>query len=128
MWSVAPNLTDKEQYEIGKEIAQFLNELHLITDDCYDIGHYIPTIPRWRKTWKEGHCEYAEILKNGLLKKYLGLESRKVISKAFEYIYANIDLSTVFWTVLHFPMKIYNLFKSADENCIAPVKICQGSR
>ena len=66
LWSVAPNLTNKEQYNIGKEIAQFLSELHLITDEYYDIGHYIPTIPRWGKTWKEGHLEYAEILKNGL--------------------------------------------------------------
>ena len=57
LWSVAPSLTDKEQYDIGKQIAQFLNELHLITDEYYDIGHYIPTIPRWEKTWKEGHSE-----------------------------------------------------------------------
>ncbi|MDR2599157.1 MAG: phosphotransferase [Oscillospiraceae bacterium] len=91
LWSVAPNLTDNEQYDIGKEIAHFLNELHLITDEYYDIGHYIPTIPRWKKTWKEGHFEYAEILRNSISKMELGLNSQKTLSKAFEYIYTNID-------------------------------------
>jgi aminoglycoside phosphotransferase (APT) family kinase protein len=91
LWSIAPELTDKEQYDIGKEIAQFLNELHRITDEYYDIGHYIPTIPRWEKTWKEGHLEYAKILKNGLLNTDLGVNSQKTISKAFEYIHANIN-------------------------------------
>jgi aminoglycoside phosphotransferase (APT) family kinase protein len=91
LWNVASNLTDKEQHDIGKEIAQFLNELHLITDKYYDIGHYIPTIPRWKKTWKEGHLEYTDILKNGLLKTDLGFKSQKAISNAFEYIYASIN-------------------------------------
>lgn len=91
LWSVAPSLTNTEQYDIGKEIAQFLTELHLITDEYYDIGHYIPTIPRWGKTWKEGHFEYAAILKNGISQKDLNSDSQKTISKAFDYIYANIN-------------------------------------
>ena len=91
LWSVASNLTGKEQYGIGKEIAQFLNELHSITDDFYDVGHYIPAVPRWGKSWKSGHLEYAVVLKNGLSKINLKINNRKTISKTFDYIYANID-------------------------------------
>ncbi|MDR2547483.1 MAG: aminoglycoside phosphotransferase family protein [Lachnospiraceae bacterium] len=90
LWHVAPMLTDKEQEDMGKEIAQFLNELHLLTDEYYDIGHYIPTIPRWKKSWKEGHLEYALILKNDLQKIDLTANGREAISKAFDYIYTNI--------------------------------------
>jgi len=90
LWNAAPSLTDKEQYNIGKEIAQFLNKLHSIADDFYDIGHYIPTIPKWEKTWKEGHCEYTAVLKNGLSKIDLKAGSQKMISKAFDFIYENI--------------------------------------
>lgn len=90
LWSVAQNLSDKEKYNIGKEISQFLNELHSISDVYYDIGFYIPTIPQYGKTWKEGHIEYAAILQNGLSNLNLELSSQQAISKAFEYIYSNI--------------------------------------
>ena len=49
LWSAAQNLTHDGQYSVGKEIAQFLDELHSISDDRYDIGHYISTIPQIEK-------------------------------------------------------------------------------
>ena len=91
LWSAAPRLTKKEQYIIGMEIALFLNELHSIAGDFYDIGHYIPTIPQWKKTWREGHIEYAAILENGLSKIGLEAKNQKTISKAFDFIRANMD-------------------------------------
>jgi len=91
LWSVIQNFTDEEKYNIGKEIAQFLDELHSITDVYYDIGHYIPTIPRYKKSWKDGHLEYVSILRNGLSAMDLEINSQKTVSKAFDYIYANIE-------------------------------------
>jgi len=91
LWSVVNSLTDKEKYEIGKEIAQFLNYLHSLTNDYYDIGHYIPTIPRYSKSWKEGHLEYIKILQNGLSEINIETDSQKIIANSFEYIYTNID-------------------------------------
>lgn len=91
LWSVVHSLSEKEKYNIGKEIAHFLNELHSITNDYYDIGHYIPTVPQYGKSWKEGHVEYSAILQNGISKLDLKLNSQQVISKAFDYIYSNID-------------------------------------
>lgn len=91
LWSAAQNLTDKEQYNIGKEIAQFLNELHSITGDSYDIGHYIPTIPGCSKSWKEGHIDYTAVLKDGISRMDIEADNEKLISEAFDYIYTNID-------------------------------------
>ena len=91
LWSVIQNFTDEEKYNIGKEIAQFLDELHSITDVYYDIGHYIPTILRYKKSWKDGHLEYVSILRNGLSAMDLEINSQKTVSKAFDYIYANIE-------------------------------------
>jgi len=91
LWSVAQSLTNKEQYDIGKDIAQFLNELHLISDDCYDIGHYIPTIPRYKKSWKDGHLEYVKLIKSGLSEIDFETHSKEIFSEAFDYIYANIS-------------------------------------
>jgi len=62
----------------------------IFSDDYYDIGHYIPTIPRWGKTWKEGHLEYVGVLRNGLNNKITDSADKKTISTAFDYIYANI--------------------------------------
>ena len=90
LWSAAQSLTNKEKYNIGKEIAQFLNELHSLTGDCYDIGHYIPTIPCYKKSWEEGHLEYAAVLQDGISKLDLKPSSKKAIANAFEYIHSNI--------------------------------------
>ena len=91
LWSVIQNLTDEQKNNVGKEIAQFLSELHLITGVSYDIGHYIATIPRCTKSWKDGHLEYIELLRGGLSEIDIKLESKKIVSKAFDYIYKNIN-------------------------------------
>ena len=86
------NLSNEEKDNIGKEIARFLGELHSITDMFYDMGHYIPTIPRYNGSWIDGHIEYAKLLENGLSGISLESNSKKMISSAFDYIYANISV------------------------------------
>lgn len=91
LWSVIQYLTDEQKNNIGREIAQFLNELHSITGASYDIGHYIATIPRYTKSWKDGHLEYIEMLRSSLSEIDIELDSKKIVSKAFDYIYVNIN-------------------------------------
>ena len=91
LFSEIPKLTSTQQRSIGKEIAEFLNELHQITDTYYDIGHYIPTIPRFNSTWKEGHIAYVNVLRSELLEHDLKQTSRNIILSAFHYIEANIE-------------------------------------
>lgn len=91
LYSVLQKLTDEQSIRIGQEIAQFLIELHSITDSSYDIGHYVPTIPRYKRSWKEGHLEYINSLKIGLSEVNTEPKSEDVISSAFDYMYANIN-------------------------------------
>ena len=85
------DLTNEQKYNIGKEIARFLTELHSITGEYYDMGHYIPTIPRYNGRWKDGHIEYVKLLRTGLLEFDFESNSQRAISAAFDYIHANID-------------------------------------
>ena len=91
LWQIAPTLTDAQKIAIGAEIAAFLNELHQITDEMYDIGHYIPTIPRYKGSWKNGHSAYADILARELSGMELTAKSRLAVEKAYDYIKTNLD-------------------------------------
>lgn len=91
LYGVLQELTEEQQISIGRDIAEFLTELHSITGSSYDIGHYIPTIPEYGRSWKEGHKEYAEYLRKALSEMEIDSESEKAVSAALEYIDTNID-------------------------------------
>jgi len=91
LWSEITKLTNEQKINIGKDIVKFFNELHSITGNSYDIGHYIPTIPNCMKTWKNGHIEYIDLLKSELYKMDFSLNAKQIISKAFNYIYENLN-------------------------------------
>jgi len=91
LYSALQELTDEQSIQIGKEIAKFLIELHSIKDSYYDIGHYVATIPRYKQSWKEGHLEYVEWLKNHISDMSLALKSKRIVSTAFDYIYQNVN-------------------------------------
>jgi len=84
------HLTNEQKISIGKEIAMFLGELQEVTSDLYDIGHYIPTIPKFQGSWKDGHLEYAKLLEKELTSIDFERESKKAISVAFDHIFMNI--------------------------------------
>jgi len=92
LWSIAQDLSDEQKVKIGREIASFLNELHLITCETYDIGHYVPAIPRYEGLWKNGQKEYVDILLGDISKMDLNSRSRETIEKAYDYIQTNMDV------------------------------------
>jgi len=91
LWRMAQELSDDQKVKLGQDVAAFLNELHLITDEKYDIGHYVPTIARFAGSWKNGHMEYADWLTGKLSRMELDLESKKTIERALVYIQTNRD-------------------------------------
>lgn len=91
LYSVVQKLTDEQSIKIGKEIAHFLFELHSITDSSYDIGHYIPTIPRYKGSWRDGHLEYIKSIRTDLFEMNTTSKSEKIIASAFDYINENIN-------------------------------------
>ena len=94
LWNALTTLTDGQQTDIGKDVAGFLNALHSITGNHYDIGHYIPTIPEYKGSWKDGYLAYAEILQNGLNNFEIDTKNRKLFDRAFDYIHAHIGALT----------------------------------
>jgi aminoglycoside phosphotransferase (APT) family kinase protein len=88
LFGVLKELTEEQSLLLGKDIARFLMNLHSMTDASYDIGHYIPTVPRYRGSWKEGHLEYIKMLRNSLSALHTGENS---ITSAFDFINENID-------------------------------------
>ncbi|HCT63455.1 MAG TPA: hypothetical protein DIC19_05085 [Erysipelotrichaceae bacterium] len=89
--SCIQSLTNEQNFDFGKDIADFLVSLHSIKDSKYDIGHYIPTIPRYEHSWREGHLEYLEYLEVELSKLELSLASRNTIDVAIDYIKKHIS-------------------------------------
>ncbi len=88
LFNVLKELTEEQSLLLGRDIAHFLMNLHSIADACYDIGHYIPTVPRYKGSWKEGHLDYIKMLRTSLADIHI---SESIITSAFEYIDYNID-------------------------------------
>ncbi len=91
LYETIPSLTDKQSIKIGKELAETLKRLHQIKGDHYDIGHYIPTIPNFKFSWKKGHLAYIELLYSQITSLNLSMNFQKVIESAFTYMYNHID-------------------------------------
>ena len=88
--NVYPRLTEAQQKHLGIEIAGFMDALQEINGIHYDIGLYIPILPNFSGTWREGHQAYWEILKQGFKKLHLQPDSIEVFERAFQHLQANI--------------------------------------
>lgn len=84
------DLKDQEIHNIGVEIAKFLHDLHRIKGEKYDIGHYIPIIPGYDKSWRSGHELYWGDIYNGLNNIQMSEDVRQVLEICDEYIKANL--------------------------------------
>lgn len=91
LFGVLPKLKAHQMYDIGLQIGEFLEKLHAIRDASYDIGHYVPTIPRYVKTWRDGHEKYIELLKMALSRTDYSHEYKKVIDDAFAFLNSNLS-------------------------------------
>jgi hypothetical protein len=60
------NLQEHNIHDIGVELAEFLLDLHSIKGNKYDIGHYVPIIPGYDKSWRSGHERYWNDIFTGL--------------------------------------------------------------
>ena len=84
-------LNDQEIFEIGVRIADFLEELHGIKGEQYDIGHYVPIIPDYDQSWRSGHQSYWENIYSGVSKLQLSEELRQKLELSNQYINENLS-------------------------------------
>lgn len=84
-------LQEQEIHDLGVEIADFLFELHNIKGEKYDIGHYVPIIPGYDKSWRSGHEVYWCDIYKGLKNIQLSEDARQILELSNEYINTNIS-------------------------------------
>lgn len=84
-------MTAKQQRQLGVSVALFLNALHGITGSRYDIGHYIPLIPDYSGTWKNGHILYWDYLQEQTENLKLTANAANTVKQAIRYLYSHAD-------------------------------------
>jgi len=82
--------TVARQKQLGKDIAEFLDSLHAFSGTHYDIGLYVPALPEFSGTWRAGHQQYWELLKQGIAAVQLQPDSRRIFEEVFEFMNASI--------------------------------------
>jgi len=79
-----------QQKQLGKDIAKFLDTLQEITGSHYDIGLYVPALPGFCGTWRDGHQKYWELLKQETETLHLKPDSMQVIERAYQLLQSSI--------------------------------------
>lgn len=82
---------ERDIHEIGMEIADFLHDLHNLKGEKYDIGHYVPIIPGYDKSWRSGHEKYWGDIYHGIRSIQLSEAAQQTLELSNEYINANIS-------------------------------------
>ena len=80
-----------QQARLGQAVAEFLDNLQQFTATDYDIGLYIPIIPHFSGSWREGHQRYWEILEQEAAELRLKPDSLQVFARAFKFLRASAD-------------------------------------
>lgn len=87
--NVYPETTPAQQKQLGKEIAGFLDALQEFNATAYDIGLYVPALPHFSGTWRDGHQKYWELLQQGSEKLHLKPDSIQVFERAYRFLQAS---------------------------------------
>ena len=81
--------TEVQQKQLGKDIAGFLDKLQELNGTHYDIGLYVPALPCFSGTWRDGHQQYWEFLKQAAEKSPLTLDTIRVFEGANRFLDAS---------------------------------------
>jgi Ser/Thr protein kinase RdoA (MazF antagonist) len=81
------NMSDADQETIGAAVSRFLRSLHRKSSRFYDIGLYVPRIPQFRGSWKEGHRQFWGLLRGDLE----GLSLDRGITETVERSFAHMS-------------------------------------
>lgn len=87
--NVYPQTSAAQQRLSGELVARFLDQLHKIKGQAYDIGLYVPALAGFMGTWREGHEAYWEQLERGWDQSRLGPAGAQAFASAFRYLRSN---------------------------------------
>lgn len=89
MYSCLSDLIQDQSRDIGEDISRFILDLQQAKNTSYDIGHYVPILPKWNQSWKDGHLAYLEFIEEGLKGLTLSKRGGEIIKEALDYIKVN---------------------------------------
>ena len=84
--------TAAQQKQLGEDIAGFLDTMQELNGPHYDIGLYVPALPRFFGTWRDGHQKYWEHLKQASEKLHLNPVSIQIFERAFRFLQATSEV------------------------------------
>lgn len=87
--NVYPETTEAQQKQLGEIIAGFLDALQETNGTYYDIGLYVPALPHFSGTWREGHQKYWQLLKIESEKLDLRPGNFQVFERAYRFLQAS---------------------------------------
>jgi aminoglycoside phosphotransferase (APT) family kinase protein len=87
--NVYSETTEAQQKQLGKDVARFLDNLQELNETYYDIGLYIPALPHFSGTWREGHQKYWELFEQESEKIHLKPDSIQVFARACRFLQAS---------------------------------------
>ncbi len=87
--NVYQETTEAQQKQLGEDIAEFMDNLQELNGTSYDIGLYVPALPHFSGTWREGHRKYWELLTQESGKLPLKPASIQVFERAHRFLQAS---------------------------------------
>lgn len=81
-------MSEAENRRLGRAIAAFMDRLHNIPGQCYDIGHYVPIVGQHAGSWLTGHQQYWVYMQNKLKQVALDAGQTAIFNEAFGYLKA----------------------------------------
>jgi thiamine kinase-like enzyme len=88
--NVHQETTEAQQKHFGENIAGFLDKLQQFNGSQYDIGLYVAALPHFSGTWRDGHQNYWELLRQASEKLCLKPDSVQVFERAYRFLQASI--------------------------------------
>jgi aminoglycoside phosphotransferase (APT) family kinase protein len=86
--NVYQETTEAQQKQLGEDIAGFIDNLHELNGTHYDIGLYVPALPDFFGSWRDGHQKYWELLMQESKKISLKADSIQVFERAYRFLHA----------------------------------------
>lgn len=81
--------TEAQQKQLAEDTAEFLNNLQALSGTHYDIGLYVPALPHFSGTWRDGHRQYWDLLKQDAARSHLKPDSIRVFERTFQFLDAS---------------------------------------
>lgn len=91
LYDAFKTLNKKQVEKIASQICIFMDQIHSVTNDCYDVGLYIPTIKNTKSSWKEGHQQYIDWLQKNISSISLSSIAKESVNRAFNYLDLNLN-------------------------------------